>query len=93
VRRKLEDDRDRIAHWRLNAENLEEAKKLNSVSGEFLDSLMMADSEHAHNAQLVYRDVAQLVRMIETGQSSASNLVRLFCCRAAYAHQLVRSHK
>lgn len=72
--------------WRLDHATIEEAAKLRAIAGPFIESLL--DDETLRITRL---DPLELTECTGNGSLSAYSVVKAFCKRAAYGHQLVRT--
>ncbi|KAI1506266.1 amidase signature domain-containing protein [Biscogniauxia marginata] len=69
--------------WLLNPEVIRESKSRRSIAGEFIESLLDAETLH-----ITSMDVPDLVQGMSDGKLKAVQVTASFCKRAAYAHQL-----
>ncbi|KAK1083525.1 hypothetical protein LTR48_006199 [Friedmanniomyces endolithicus] len=69
--------------WRLDHATIEEAAKLRAIAGPFIESLL--DDETLRITRL---DPLELTECTGNGSLSAYSVVKAFCKRAAYGHQL-----
>ncbi|KAL4736165.1 amidase signature domain-containing protein [Aspergillus similis] len=69
--------------WILEPQVLEDGRSRNSIVGDYMDGLLDAKSRYVTDM-----DVPELVARMRNGTLTAVEVVKAFCKRAAYAHQL-----
>jgi amidase len=70
--------------WILEPQVLEDGRSRNSIVGDYMDGLLDAKSRYVTDMY-----VPELVARMGDGTLTAVEVVKAFCKRAAYAHQLV----
>jgi hypothetical protein len=71
--------------WRLSKDTIEEARRQKVIAGAFIEGLL-----DQNTLRITRLDPVDLVESTSNGSLSAYDLVKAFCKRAAYGHQLVR---
>ncbi|KAK3317124.1 amidase signature domain-containing protein [Cercophora scortea] len=84
---KRQADMEKIpVEWRLMTSTLAEAKIQRSLVGEFIESLLDAETR-----AITSMDVTGLVKQMSSGELTAVRVVTAFCHRAAVIHQLTQN--
>ena len=70
--------------WRLPMETLIEGKKRKKIAGDYIESLLDADTQ-----KITSSDNDEILESVRNGSLTAVQVTQAFCKRGAYAHQLV----
>jgi hypothetical protein len=73
--------------WRLAEDTLEEASQRKVIAGPFIEGLL-----DENTLRITRLDPVHLVESTSNGSQSVYDVVKAFCKRAAYGHQLVWNH-
>jgi amidase len=83
--RKVQNDLEKIPlEWRLPEAVIDDAKKQRSIADAFIEGLLKE-----HSRFITRLDVPALMKKTGNGSLSAVEVVKAYCQRAAYGHQLV----